>query len=62
MSLIVETANYLDKELTSTSKEEKENYNLLLELLTPITKTYPAEKGIEATSNAVQILGGYGFV
>ena len=61
MSLIVETANYLDKELTSTSDEEKENYNLLLELLTPITKTYPAEKGIEATSNAIQILGGYGF-
>ena len=61
MSLIVETANYLDKEITSTSDDEKENYNLLLELLTPITKTYPAEKGIEATSNAVQILGGYGF-
>ena len=61
MSLIVETANYLDKELTSTSEEEKRNYNLLLELLTPIAKTYPAEKGIEATSNAVQILGGYGF-
>jgi len=61
MSLIVETANYLDKELTSTSEEEKEKYNLLLELLTPITKTYPAEKGIEATRNSVQILGGYGF-
>jgi butyryl-CoA dehydrogenase len=61
MSLIVETANYLDKEMTSTSDEDKENYNLLLELLTPITKTYPAEKGIEATSNAIQILGGYGF-
>ncbi len=61
MSLIVETANYLDKELTSTSPEEKEKYNLLLELLTPIAKTYPAEKGIEATSNAVQVLGGYGF-
>ncbi len=61
MSLIVETANYLDKEMTSTDSEEQENYNLLLELLTPIAKTYPAEKGIEATSNAVQILGGYGF-
>jgi alkylation response protein AidB-like acyl-CoA dehydrogenase len=61
MSLIVETANYLDKELTSSSEEEKEKYNLLLELLTPIAKTYPAEKGIEATSNSVQILGGYGF-
>ncbi len=61
MSLIVETANYLDKEMTSTSKEEKENYNFLLELLTPIAKTYPAEKGIEACNNAIQILGGYGF-
>ena len=61
MSLIVETANYLDKEMTSDTTEEKEKYHLLLELLTPITKTYPAEKGIESTSNAVQILGGYGF-
>jgi butyryl-CoA dehydrogenase len=61
LSLILQTANYFDKEITSTSEEEKENYNLLLELLTPIAKTYPAEKGIESTSNAVQILGGYGF-
>ncbi|NOQ91180.1 MAG: acyl-CoA dehydrogenase [Flavobacteriaceae bacterium] len=61
LSLIIETANYLDKKITSTSTEEKEKYNLLLELLTPIAKTYPAEKGIESTSHAVQILGGYGF-
>jgi len=61
MSLIFQTSNYFDKEITSTSVEEKEKYNLLLELLTPIAKTYPAEKGIESTSNAVQILGGYGF-
>jgi len=61
MSLIFQTSNYFDKEITSTSQEDKEKYNLLLELLTPIAKTYPAEKGIESTSNAVQILGGYGF-
>ena len=61
LSLVLETAALVDKEKTSTSKEEKENYNLLLELLTPVTKTYPAEKGIKSTSNAVQILGGYGF-
>lgn len=61
LSLIFETANYLDREMTSDSSEEKEKYNLLLELLTPIAKTYPAEKGIESTSHAVQILGGYGF-
>ena len=61
LSLILETSNYVDKEITCTSKEEKENYNLLLELLTPIAKTYPAEQGIKSTSDAVQILGGYGF-
>jgi butyryl-CoA dehydrogenase len=61
MSLIFQTSNYFDKEITSSSAEEKEKYNLLLELLTPIAKTYPAEKGIESTSHAVQILGGYGF-
>ncbi len=61
LSLIIETANYLDKEMTSSSKEEKDKYDLLLELLTPIAKTYPAEQGIKSTSDAIQILGGYGF-
>ncbi|MCF6278876.1 MAG: acyl-CoA dehydrogenase [Flavobacteriaceae bacterium] len=61
LSLVLQTSNYFDKEITSTSEEEKEKHHLLLELLTPIAKTYPAEKGIESTSNAVQILGGYGF-
>ena len=61
LSLILETANYVDKEMTSSSAEEKADYNLLLELLTPIAKTYPAEQGIKSTSDAVQILGGYGF-
>lgn len=61
MSLIFQSALYLDKEMTSSSVEEKEKYNLLLELLTPIVKTYPAEQGILSTSNAIQILGGYGF-
>ncbi len=61
MSLIFQAATYLDKEMTSTNPEEKEKYNLLLEILTPIVKTYPAEQGIQSISNAVQILGGYGF-
>jgi len=61
LSLIIETAHYLDKEMTSNTPEEKADFNLLLELLTPIAKTYPAEQGIKSTSDAVQILGGYGF-
>jgi len=61
LGLIFQSAIYLDKEMTSTTAEDKEKYNLLLELLTPIVKTYPAEQGIQSISNAVQILGGYGF-
>ncbi len=41
--------------------EEKENNNLLLELLTPVAKTYGAEMGILSCSTGLQILGGYGF-
>ena len=44
-----------------TSGEEKENHFLLLEILTPIMKTYASEQGIRSVSNALQILGGYGF-
>ncbi|MCB0582942.1 MAG: acyl-CoA dehydrogenase, partial [Phaeodactylibacter sp.] len=34
---------------------------LLLELLVPIAKTYPTEKGREAVDNGLQVLGGYGY-
>jgi butyryl-CoA dehydrogenase len=47
--------------MTSNNDLDKNKYNLLLELLTPIAKTYPAEYGIISASNALQILGGYGF-
>lgn len=60
ISLITEASHLLDQESVSEG-EEKESYRLLLELLTPIVKTYPAEKGKEAIDNGVQILGGYGF-
>jgi butyryl-CoA dehydrogenase len=34
---------------------------LLLDLLTPIAKSFPAEKGFEANALSVQVLGGYGY-
>jgi butyryl-CoA dehydrogenase len=33
----------------------------LLEVLTPIAKTWPSIIGQEAISNAVQVMGGYGY-
>lgn len=34
---------------------------LLLDLLTPVAKTFPAEKGFEANALALQVHGGYGY-
>jgi len=41
--------------------EEKRKAHLLLELLTPLAKTYPSEMGNFSTSAAMQILGGAGY-
>lgn len=60
LSLILETSRYYDL-MHATEGEEKAMYNLLLEILTPITKTYPSDKGREAVDNGLQVLGGYGF-
>lgn len=60
ISLALQAGKYVDLEHVSTGKD-KEKYNLLLEFLTPIAKTYPSENGILSTSAAIQILGGYGY-
>ncbi|UJP64326.1 acyl-CoA dehydrogenase [Mongoliitalea daihaiensis] len=41
--------------------ETKANAALLLDLLTPIAKSYPSEMGCLSTSAAVQVLGGAGY-
>lgn len=60
-ALISQASYYVDKEETAESESEKQDYNMLLELLTPVVKTYPAEKGLESVSQGLQVLGGYGF-
>lgn len=60
LSLLMQCCRYHDMEKVSEG-EDHENYNLLLELLTPVAKTYPSEMGILSCSAGVQILGGYGY-
>ncbi len=43
------------------SGDEKHNYWLLMEILTPIVKTYSSEHGSRSAALAIQTLGGYGF-
>ncbi len=59
-SLILETSKYADLALNGP-EDTKHDYWLLLELLTPVAKTYPSEMGILSISAGVQILGGYGY-
>ncbi|WP_026776574.1 acyl-CoA dehydrogenase [Polaribacter sp. Hel_I_88] len=61
LSLVLLASKYHDILTTATSKEEKEKYHLLLEMIIPIVKTYPSEAGAEAVDNGLQVLGGYGF-
>lgn len=61
LSLIFKASRYNDLAQSHPDPEERSKYKLLLEILTPVTKTYPSEMGITSVNNGVQVLGGYGF-
>jgi len=61
LSVCLQVAKYQDLAKVAASQEVKEKYDLLVDLLVPIVKTYPSEAGILSTSAAIQCLGGYGF-
>jgi butyryl-CoA dehydrogenase len=58
LSLILQCGMYEDILAKDPSQKD---CHLLLELLTPVAKTYPSEMGILATSTAIQCFGGYGY-
>ncbi len=60
IALLLQCSYYADLAQVAEG-EEKENAHLLLELLTPIAKSYPAEMGTYATSVGMQVLGGAGY-
>ncbi len=60
LSLMVYAGKLVDLTHVTTG-DEKERYEMLLDFLTPIVKTYPSEMAIESTSLAIQCLGGYGY-
>ncbi len=60
LALLIQCSHYADI-VVAAEGEEKENAHLLLELLTPIAKTYPSEMGIQSTNAGIQCLGGAGY-
>ncbi|MBI5585187.1 MAG: acyl-CoA dehydrogenase [Deltaproteobacteria bacterium] len=59
-ALLLQCSVYADRTRVLTG-EEREKNELLLELLTPVAKTYPSEMGVLSVSQGLQILGGYGY-
>ena len=59
-SLSMQCCRYADIQ-TAAEGEEKEKAALLLDLLIPVAKSYPAETSVRSTSQAIQCFGGYGY-
>ncbi len=60
-ALLMYSAILLDRQQLADSEDERVKANLLLELLTPICKSWPSEFCLEANKLAIQVLGGYGY-
>ncbi|MFE5700761.1 acyl-CoA dehydrogenase [Rhodococcus koreensis] len=51
----------LDEQKTATDPLERDRAGVLLDLLTPIAKSWPSQWCLEANSLAIQVHGGYGY-
>ncbi|NNL74768.1 MAG: acyl-CoA dehydrogenase, partial [Desulfobacterales bacterium] len=60
LSLIMQCSKYVDFQKV-LGGEDQEKYHLLLEILTPIAKSYPSEMGVISISQGLQCLGGSGY-
>lgn len=61
LALVGTTALYADLAAHAGSPEERRRAALLLDTLTPVAKSFPAERGFEANALALQVHGGYGY-
>jgi alkylation response protein AidB-like acyl-CoA dehydrogenase len=60
LALALYCARLVDEQKTG-SQEAADEARLLLEVLTPIAKSWPSEFCLEANSLAIQVHGGYGY-
>src|SRR5712692_5121414 len=61
LALLATCARLVDLSQHAEAPEERRRAQLLLDLLTPVAKTFPAERGFESNALAVQVHGGYGY-
>lgn len=61
MALLLYCARLVDLQHSAESDDERDHTTLLLDILTPIGKSWPSQWCLEANSLAIQVHGGYGY-
>ncbi len=61
LALNLYCAKLVDEERTAGDDATRKAITLVLDILTPIAKSWPSQWCLEANSLAIQVLGGYGY-
>ena len=61
MALALYCARLVDLQHSAESDEERDATSLLLDILTPVGKSWPSQWCLEANDLAIQVHGGYGY-
>jgi alkylation response protein AidB-like acyl-CoA dehydrogenase len=61
LALCMYAARLVDDQNTAEDAEARRESRALLDLLTPVVKSWPAQYCVEASSLAIQVHGGYGY-
>jgi hypothetical protein len=60
-SFVYYVARCFDQLASAENEADKERYNGLIDLLTPVIKSYCSDRGQDVCQQAIQIYGGYGY-
>ncbi|SCG49596.1 acyl-CoA dehydrogenase [Micromonospora halophytica] len=61
LALVLYCGRLLDEERTAPEVTDRERAHLLLDMLTPIAKSWPSQWCLAANDLAIQVHGGYGY-
>ncbi len=61
LGLLLYCSRLVDEEKTAETADERDAAHLLLDVLTPIAKSWPSQWCLAANDLAIQVLGGYGY-
>ena len=61
LALVLYSAKLADEARSSATREQAKNAQILLDVLTPVAKSWPSQWCLAANDLAIQVHGGYGY-